>query len=116
MASLEEHLKSLNDASAKCSALWTTFVTLELYLAITFGSITHRALLLEEPVTLPLLNALLPLTGFFFVAPMLLVIFHFYILLQLKGLSLNVMNLEHKLSKLELEEEQSARQRLDGFF
>jgi hypothetical protein len=38
--------------------------------------------LLEEPVKLPVLNIELPLVGFFFLAPILFVIFHAYVLLQ----------------------------------
>jgi hypothetical protein len=41
--------KALNDAAGKASVLWTTFVTFELYLAIAFGSVTHRDLFLETP-------------------------------------------------------------------
>jgi len=69
------------------SVLWTTFITFELYLAIAFGSVTHRDLFLETPIKLPILNVELPLVGFFVVAPTILVIFHFYILLQLLALA-----------------------------
>ena len=60
--------KALNDAAGKASVLWTTFVVFQLYLAITFGSVTHRDLFLETPIKLPLLNVDLPLVGFFAVA------------------------------------------------
>jgi hypothetical protein len=79
--------KPLNDAAGKASALWTTFVTLELYLMIAFGSVTHRDLFLERPIKLPLLNVDLPLIGFFTVAPTILVILHFYVFLQLSALA-----------------------------
>src|SRR5215212_1129008 len=79
--------KALNDAAGKASVLWTTFVTFELYLAIAFGSVTHRDLLLETPVKLPILNVDLPLVAFFAVAPAVFVIFHFYVFLQLYGLT-----------------------------
>jgi uncharacterized protein YjbI with pentapeptide repeats len=62
---------ALNDAAGKASALWTTFITFQLYLVIAFGSITHRDLLLETPIKLPLL----------------VLIFHFYTILQLIGLA-----------------------------
>src|SRR5215469_18552054 len=78
---------ALNDAAGKASVLWTTFITFELYLAIAFGSVTHRDLFLETPIKLPILNVELPLVGFFVVAPTILVIFHFYILLQLLALA-----------------------------
>src|SRR3954470_17095693 len=79
--------KALNDAAGKASVLWTTFVTFELYLAIAFGSVKHRDLFLETPVKLPILNVDLPLVGFFVLAPLILVIFYFYVFLQLYGLA-----------------------------
>src|SRR5215208_4342610 len=95
--------KALNDAAGKASVLWTTFVTFELYLAIAFGSVTHRDLLLETPVKLPILNVDLPLVAFFVVAPVVFVIFHFYVFLQLSGLATkaqaynNLLNLEVRI-------------------
>jgi uncharacterized protein YjbI with pentapeptide repeats len=79
--------KALNDSAGKASALWTTLVIFELYLAIAFGSVTHRNLFLEDPIKLPLLNVDLPLVGFFVVAPTILVIFHFFVILQLLALA-----------------------------
>jgi uncharacterized protein YjbI with pentapeptide repeats len=84
---IAELQKALNDAAGKASVLWTTFVIFQLYLAIAFGSVTHRDLFLETPIKLPLLNVDLPLAGFFAVAPTLLVILHFYVFLQLLGLT-----------------------------
>jgi uncharacterized protein YjbI with pentapeptide repeats len=84
---LGELQKALNDAAGKASVLWTTFISFQLYLAIAFGSVTHRDLFLETPIKLPLLNVDLPLVGFFVVAPTLLVIFHFYVFLELLGLA-----------------------------
>src|SRR5262245_4679716 len=84
---LGELQKALNEAAGKASVLWTTFITFQLYLAIAFGSVTHRALFLETPIKLPLLNVDLSLIGFFVVAPLLLLIFHFYLFLQLLGLA-----------------------------
>jgi len=79
--------KALNEAAGKASVLWTTFVVFQLYLAIAFGSVTHRDLFLETPIKLPLLNVDLPLVGFFAVAPTFLMMFHFYVFLQLLGLT-----------------------------
>ena len=85
---LGELQKALNEAAGKASVLWTTFITFQLYLAIAFGSVTHRDLFLETPIKLPLLNVDLALVGFFVVAPLLLLIFHFYVFLQLLGLGM----------------------------
>src|SRR6266478_5467773 len=78
---------ALNNAAGKASVLWTTFITFELYLTIAFGSVTHRDLFLETPIKLPLLNIDLPLVGFFVVAPAVLIVFHFYVFLQLLALT-----------------------------
>jgi hypothetical protein len=74
--------KALNDDAGKASAIWLTFITFELYLVMAFGSITYRDLLLETSLKLPVLGTELPLLGFSEIAPGLLVILHFYILLQ----------------------------------
>jgi uncharacterized protein YjbI with pentapeptide repeats len=84
---LGELQKALNAAAGKASVLWTTFITFQLYLAIAFGSVTHRDLFLENSIKLPLLNVDLSLVGFFVVAPSLLLVFHFYLFLQLLGLA-----------------------------
>ena len=98
--------------------LWTTFVTFEMYFAITVGSVTHRDLFLENPIRLPLLNVDLPLPGFFVVGPIVLVIIHFYILLQVFALALRV-DFHNKLLHRQFRTNSSReyfRQRLNSFF
>lgn len=109
--------KSLNDAASKASVLWTTFVTFELYLAIAFGSVTHRDLLLETPIKLPILNVDLPLVAFFLVAPVVFVIFHFYVFLQLYGLAGKAREYDGLLKQqVRIDaDRQRLRQRLDMF-
>src|SRR3954453_6930696 len=109
--------KALNDAAGKASVLWTTFVTFELYLAIAFGSVEHRDLFLETPIKLPILNVDLPLVVFFVVAPAILVIFHFYVFLQLYGLAAKAReynNLLKEQARID-SDRQRVRQRLDTF-
>ena len=74
--------KSLNDSATRVSTIWISFLIFGLYLVIAAGTVTHRQLLLEDPVKLPVLNIDLPLVGFFFLAPILFVVFHAYVLLQ----------------------------------
>jgi hypothetical protein len=115
--SVDELQKGINDSAGKTSLLWTTFVSFELYLAIAFGSVRHRDLFLETPIKLPLLNVDLPLVGFFIVAPALLVIFHFYVFLQLLALSAKASDYNALLrTKAPVEaDRQYMRQRLDPF-
>jgi hypothetical protein len=60
------------------------------FLFITVGSINHRTLFLEAPVKMPLLNVDVPLVGFFILAPLLFLVFHFYTFLQLVPLARKV--------------------------
>jgi MFS family permease len=75
--------RSLNDSATRVSTIWVSFLIFSLYLLIAAATVDHRQLLLAEPVKLPVLNIELPLWGFFFLAPVLFVIFHAYVLLQL---------------------------------
>jgi tetratricopeptide (TPR) repeat protein len=74
--------RSLNGSSTRASTIWVSFLIFALYLVIAAGTVSHRQLLLQDPVTLPVLNIGLPLYGFFFLPPILFVIFHAYLLLQ----------------------------------
>src|SRR5262245_32371711 len=73
---------SLNDSATRVSTIWISFLVFGLYLVIAAGTVTHRQLFLEDPVKLPVLNIDLPMVGFFFLAPILFVVFHVYVLLQ----------------------------------
>jgi hypothetical protein len=109
---------ALNDAAGKASVLWTAFITFEIYLAIAFGSVTHRDLFLETPIKLPVLNVDLPLVGFFVVASAVLVIFHFYVFLQLLMLAVKAKDYDTLLKQeiSDTSDVQYLRQRLDSFF
>ena len=75
--------KAVNDSAVRVSAIWVTYLVFGLYLAIAVGNVTPRQLLIAQSVTLPVLNIALPLVGFFFLAPLLFVVLHAYVLLQL---------------------------------
>jgi uncharacterized protein YjbI with pentapeptide repeats len=109
--------RALNDAAGKASILWTAFITFELYLAIAFGSVKHRDLFLETPIKLPVLDVNLPLVGFFVVAPTILLIFHFYVFLQLLALTAKAKDYDALLSQAtsDISDQNYLRQRLDSF-
>jgi hypothetical protein len=106
--------RSVNDSATRVSTIWVSFLIFALYLVVAAGTVTHRQLLLGDPVKLPILNIDLPLYGFFFLAPILFVIFHVYVLLQvvLLGRTATAYNeAVDKAVKLPLENA-SVRQRL----
>src|SRR5262249_6540897 len=109
--------KALNESAAKTGALWISFISVVVYLVVAAGSVTHRMLFLQEPIKLPVLNVDLPVIGFFIVAPLILVTYHFYLLLQLAVLSSKAAVYERALRE-ELPartERDDRRQRLDQF-
>ena len=79
----EQLLTSLNTTAQRIQSLWISFISFGAYLTITVLGTTHRMLLLEEGVKLPIFNIDLPLTKFYLIAPAFLLIFHFYVLGQL---------------------------------
>src|SRR5262249_6093279 len=109
--------KGVNDAASKTGTLWISFITLVVYFIIAVGSVTHRMLFLQEPIRLPVLNVDLPVVGFFVAAPILLVTYHFYLLLQLAVLSRKAEAYENSLrDEIALRAERDERrQRLDQF-
>src|SRR5262245_60216149 len=106
--------RSLNDSATRVSAIWISFITFSLYLLIATTTVEHRQLFLSEPVKLPVLNIELPLWGFFFLAPILFVIFHAYVLLQVLLLGRTAAAYNHAVERAGLAEDEAAslRQRL----
>jgi uncharacterized protein YjbI with pentapeptide repeats len=106
--------RAVNDSATRVSAIWISFLVFSLYLLIAATTVTQRQLLLAEPVQLPVLNIALPLWGFFFLAPILFVILHVYVLLQvlLLGRTTAAYNTAVARTDLSPEENASLRQRL----
>src|SRR5580704_14971014 len=105
---------AVNDSATRVSTIWISFLIFSLYLLITATTVTQRQLLLAEPVKLPVLNIDLPQWGFFFLAPVLFVILHVYVLLQVLLLGRTTAAYNTAVSRVDLspEENASLRQRL----
>jgi hypothetical protein len=97
--------------------LWLAFLSFGTFLVVTVGAVKHADLLRESPVKLPLLNVELPLYVFFWVAPLLVLIFHAYLLLNLKLMVDNVhrYNAMLRSGALKPEEEDNFRLLLTNF-
>jgi uncharacterized protein YjbI with pentapeptide repeats len=109
--------KAVNDSANKVAILWTSFITLGAYLFIATGSVKHRDLFLDAAIKLPVLGVDLPVTGYFLFAPLIFLIFHFYMLLQLHGLGGKVSDYNLILNEtVEFPvERRLIRRRLDDF-
>jgi uncharacterized protein YjbI with pentapeptide repeats len=73
---------SLNDSAARVSAIWITYLLFGLYLLVAAGTANHRQIFLEEALKLPALGTDVPLFWFFFLSPILFVLLHAYVLIQ----------------------------------
>lgn len=80
---LESLRGAVVDAASVGTGLWLSYLFALFYFAVAAGAVTHRNLLLEDPVKLPFLNVELPLTAFFILGPVVFLIFHGYVLLHL---------------------------------
>jgi uncharacterized protein YjbI with pentapeptide repeats len=94
---LDAVLDSLNGSAERFQTLWFSFLGLTLYFAIAALTTTHRDLLLGEPKTLPLLNIQVPLLPFYVIAPLLYLIFHFYLLMMLALLARTAAEFDKQL-------------------
>ncbi len=90
---------ALNHSAERVQTLWFSFLTFMVYLAIAAGTTTHRMLFLESPLNLPVLNIALPLLGFYILAPIIFVVFHFYMLLNLVLLARTAKSFEDSLAR-----------------
>src|SRR5262245_43121690 len=106
--------KSVNDSAVRVSTIWISYLVFGLYLVTAAATVEHRQLLVNEPVKLPVLYIELPLWGFFFLAPILFVIFHAYVLVQVLLLGRTAAAYNHAVERAGLspEEAGSLRQRL----
>ena len=90
-------LEATNLASASARNTWVFFVGMMAYFFVALASVTHRDLLLEAPVTLPILNVDIALYSFFGFAPFVLLLMHFWILIQHVMLARKVRALDQVL-------------------
>jgi uncharacterized protein YjbI with pentapeptide repeats len=111
MKEAEALAAALNHSAERVQTLWFSFLTFMLYLAIATGTTTHRMLFLEEPLNLPVLNIKLPLLGFYVLTPIIFVVLHFYVLLNLVLLARTAKSFEEALqSAFPNDENEKARE------
>jgi len=98
---LEAIKKAVDDAASVSGGLWFSYLFVLFYLAVAAGAVTHADLFLEKAVKLPFLGVELPLVAFFFfVAPILLLFVHAYVLVHLVPLAGKVKRFHEVLGKL----------------
>jgi uncharacterized protein YjbI with pentapeptide repeats len=116
----EQLLGSVNDAANAVSTRFVTFVSVGAYVAVTVASTTHEMLLrASNLVTLPLLNAQIPIIGpfgFYTIAPWLIVLLHSDLLLQLSILGDELARFDQEVGGVEEPRRTLLRQRVANFY
>lgn len=111
-------LEAVNNSSDTAHTAWLIFLGLMTYLMIAVAGVTHRDLLLETPVALPLLQVSIQQAQFFQFAPILLVMFHLGVISQLVLLARKTLELDVSVRGLEATDLRThpLRLELDNFF
>lgn len=111
-------LEAVNRSSDTAHASWLIFLAIMTYFMIAVAGVTHRDLLLETPVSLPMLQVDIQLTQFFQFAPIVLVLLHLGLISQLTLLARKSLELDHAIRLLEPNEKRShpLRLELNNFF
>lgn len=100
-AQLKELVDDVNHTSASTRNGWVFFLAIQAYLFVALAGLTHRDLLLDTPVPLPLLQVPISLKGFFLFGPFILVLIHMGILLQHVMLARQARELHARATKFE---------------
>jgi uncharacterized protein YjbI with pentapeptide repeats len=111
-------LAAINPSSRTAHVSWLLFVSLMGYLFIAVAGITHRDLLLNGDVTLPLLQTHIGLTRFFVIVPILVVLAHTVLLIHLALLARRMFEFNAAVRFLEGTDQRThpLRLELDSFF
>jgi uncharacterized protein YjbI with pentapeptide repeats len=111
-------LEAVNRSSDTANTAWLLFIGLMAYLLITVAGVTHKDLLLNTAITLPVLQVNIELTRFFLFAPIVLVLLHLGVIGQLVLLARKTLEFASSIRMLEISDQRThpLRLELDNFF
>ena len=100
----EKLLDAANGASDPARSAWVAFLALLTYLVVTIATVSHKDLLLNSPVRLPIINADIPPVGFFQYAPAWLLLVYLSLLVQHVILARKYRKFTDAIASYEMEE------------
>lgn len=111
-------LEAVNRSSDAAHTGWLIFLAIMAYFVIAVAGVTHRDLLLETPVELPILQVKIQLTQFFQFAPIILALLHLGLMSQLVLLARETMEFDQAIRLLETTDNRThpLRLELNNFF
>ncbi|HEX2843468.1 pentapeptide repeat-containing protein [Hyphomicrobium sp.] len=111
-------LEAVNHSSDTAHTGWLIFLAIMAYLMIAVAGVTHKDLLLETPVSLPILQVNIQLKQFFQFAPIVLVLMHLGVVSQLTLLARETLEFDYAIRLLEATDKRThpLRLELNNFF
>ncbi len=111
-------LEAVNHSSDTAHTSWLIFLAIMAYFVIAVAGVTHKDLLLETPVSLPILQVDIPLAQFFRFAPIVLVLLHLGVVSQLTLLAREALEFDYAIRLLEPTDKRThpLRLELNNFF
>jgi len=111
-------LEAVNSSSDTAHTGWLIFLAVMAYLLIAVAGVTHKDLLLETPVSLPIMQVDIQLRQFFQFAPIVLVLLHLGIVSQLALLARETLEFDYAIRLLEPSDRRThpPRLELNNFF
>jgi uncharacterized protein YjbI with pentapeptide repeats len=111
-------LEAVNRSSDTAHTSWLIFLAIMTYFMIAVAGVTHKDLLLETPVSLPMLQVDIPISQFFQFAPVVLVLLHLGLVSQLTLLARETLEFDHAIRLLEATDKRThpLRLELNNFF
>lgn len=106
-------LEAVNRSSDTAHTSWLIFLAIMAYFVIAVAGVTHKDLLLETPVSLPILQVDIPLAQFFRFAPIVLVLLHVGVVSQLALLARETLEFDHAIRLLEATDKRTHPLRLE---
>jgi hypothetical protein len=100
-AQFKELAEDVNRTSASARNGWIFFLAIQAYFFVALAGLTHRELLLDTPIPLPLLQVPIELKGFFVFGPFIFVLIHMGILLQHVMLARQARELHMRIANFE---------------
>ena len=106
-------LAAVNASSGTANTAWLIFLGLMAYLLVTVAGVSHRDLLLNSGITLPILQTKIDLTRFFLFAPIVWLLVHVGLLGQLALLARKTLEFNTSLRMLESTDQRTHPLRLE---
>ncbi len=111
-------LEAVNRSSDSANVAWLIYMALMSYLLLTVAGVSHKELLLNSDIVLPILQVKIELTRFFTFAPILLVLLHLGLMGQLVQLARKTLEFAGSIRMLETSDQRThpLRLELNNFF